>query len=94
MPVSQVVVVVSPDHRELIAAALAHHPQVRLAVQEVPRGTADAVLSAAPELADFTGTGVVLLGDALKGADVLAINTEWDVFRHPDFEEVKEDEKK
>jgi len=27
--------------------------------------------------------------DALKGADVLAINTEWDVFRHPDFEEVK-----
>ena len=27
--------------------------------------------------------------DALKGADVLVINTEWDVFRHPDFEEVK-----
>ena len=27
--------------------------------------------------------------DALKSADVLVINTEWDVFRHPDFEEVK-----
>ncbi len=27
--------------------------------------------------------------DALKGADALAINTEWDVFRHPDFEEMK-----
>lgn len=27
--------------------------------------------------------------DALKGADALAINTEWDVFRHPDFEEIK-----
>lgn len=28
--------------------------------------------------------------DALKGADVLVINTEWDAFRHPDFEEIKE----
>lgn len=27
--------------------------------------------------------------DALKNADVLAINTEWDMFRHPDFEEIK-----
>ncbi len=27
--------------------------------------------------------------DALKGADVLVINTEWDAFRHPDFEEMK-----
>ncbi len=27
--------------------------------------------------------------DTLKGADVLVINTEWDVFRHPDFEEIK-----
>ncbi len=27
--------------------------------------------------------------DAIKGADVLAINTEWDAFRHPDFEEMK-----
>lgn len=27
--------------------------------------------------------------DALKNADVLTINTEWDVFRHPDFEEIK-----
>jgi UDPglucose 6-dehydrogenase len=27
--------------------------------------------------------------DALKNADVLVINTEWDVFRHPDFEDVK-----
>ena len=27
--------------------------------------------------------------DALKGADVLVINTEWDAFRHPDFEEIK-----
>jgi hypothetical protein len=26
--------------------------------------------------------------DALKGADALAINTEWDVFRHPEFEEI------
>ncbi len=27
--------------------------------------------------------------DALKGANALAINTEWDMFRHPDFEEMK-----
>ncbi|MGI9516614.1 MAG: UDP-glucose dehydrogenase family protein [Pirellulaceae bacterium] len=27
--------------------------------------------------------------DALKGADVLVINTEWDMFRHPDFNEIK-----
>ena len=27
--------------------------------------------------------------DALVGVDALAINTEWDVFRHPDFEEIK-----
>ena len=26
---------------------------------------------------------------ALDGVDALAINTEWDVFRHPDFEEIK-----
>jgi UDPglucose 6-dehydrogenase len=26
--------------------------------------------------------------DALHGADALAINTEWDVFRHPEFEEI------
>ncbi|MFN9881165.1 MAG: UDP binding domain-containing protein, partial [Planctomycetota bacterium] len=26
--------------------------------------------------------------DALSGADALAINTEWDVFRHPEFEEI------
>ena len=28
--------------------------------------------------------------DALQGAHALAINTEWDVFRHPDFEDMKE----
>lgn len=28
--------------------------------------------------------------DALKGSDVLVINTEWDVFRHPDFEEMRD----
>jgi UDPglucose 6-dehydrogenase len=27
--------------------------------------------------------------DALKDVDALAINTEWDVFRHPDFRQVK-----
>lgn len=27
--------------------------------------------------------------DALKDVDALAINTEWDVFRHPDFEKIK-----
>lgn len=27
--------------------------------------------------------------DALKDVDALAINTEWDVFRHPDFEAIK-----
>ena len=37
---------------------------VRLAVQETPRGTGDAVASARPELADFTGDVVVLAGDA------------------------------
>lgn len=28
--------------------------------------------------------------DALDGAHALAINTEWDMFRHPDFKEIKE----
>lgn len=28
--------------------------------------------------------------DALEGVDALAINTEWDVFRHPDFKVIKE----
>ena len=27
--------------------------------------------------------------DALAGVDALAINTEWDVFRHPDFDAIK-----
>ncbi len=27
--------------------------------------------------------------DALKGVHALAINTEWDMFRHPDFDEIK-----
>ncbi|MCL4163784.1 UNVERIFIED_CONTAM: hypothetical protein GTU68_029053, partial [Idotea baltica] len=27
--------------------------------------------------------------EAIEGVDALAINTEWDVFRHPDFEEIK-----
>ena len=27
--------------------------------------------------------------DALEGANALAINTEWDMFRHPDFDEMK-----
>ncbi len=27
--------------------------------------------------------------DALDGANALAINTEWDMFRHPDFDEIK-----
>ena len=27
--------------------------------------------------------------DALEGANALAINTEWDMFRHPEFEEMK-----
>ncbi len=41
-----------------------------------------------PEIADkisFANRSI----DALKGADALAINTEWDVFRHPDFDEIK-----
>jgi bifunctional UDP-N-acetylglucosamine pyrophosphorylase/glucosamine-1-phosphate N-acetyltransferase len=37
---------------------------VRLAVQETPRGTGDAVASAHPALAGFTGDIVVLAGDA------------------------------
>jgi bifunctional UDP-N-acetylglucosamine pyrophosphorylase / glucosamine-1-phosphate N-acetyltransferase len=37
---------------------------VRLAVQETPRGTGDAVASARPALAGFTGDIVVLAGDA------------------------------
>jgi UDPglucose 6-dehydrogenase len=28
--------------------------------------------------------------DALKEVDALAINTEWDVFRHPDFRHIRE----
>lgn len=59
----RVVLVVSPDHREAIAAALAAE-DVQLAVQSEPLGTAHAVLAAKPALEGFRGTGLVLLGDA------------------------------
>lgn len=60
----RVVVVVSPAHEDAVAESLSGIPQVSLAVQEEPRGTAHAVLAARPVLGDFSGTGLVLLGDA------------------------------
>ncbi len=62
--VSRVVLVVSPDHHDAVAAALAHHDDVELAVQSEPLGTAHAVLAARPALKGFSGTALILLGDA------------------------------
>lgn len=61
---TRVVVVASPAHRDPIADALAHHPHVEVVVQEQPQGTAHAILAGRAALADFTGTALVLLGDA------------------------------
>ncbi|HBP19559.1 MAG TPA: UDP-N-acetylglucosamine pyrophosphorylase [Planctomycetes bacterium] len=60
----RVVVVASPDNREQMVAALAHLPEVEVAVQEEPLGTAHAILAAKEALSGFAGTGLVLLGDA------------------------------
>lgn len=61
---TRVVVVASPTHRAQIADALAHHPSVEVVVQAEPQGTAHAILAARPALEGFTGTALVLLGDA------------------------------
>jgi bifunctional UDP-N-acetylglucosamine pyrophosphorylase/glucosamine-1-phosphate N-acetyltransferase len=60
----RIVVVVSPEHREAVRAALADLPQVSLAVQSEPKGTAHAVLAARAALEGFEGMGLVLCGDA------------------------------
>lgn len=60
----RVVVVASPDHRDQVAETLAHIPAVQVVVQEDPQGTAHAILAAKPALEGFSGTGLVLLGDA------------------------------
>jgi bifunctional UDP-N-acetylglucosamine pyrophosphorylase / glucosamine-1-phosphate N-acetyltransferase len=61
---TRIVVVVRPEHRELVAQALAGLDEVSLAIQAEAKGTAHAVLAAKEALAGFTGTGLVLLGDA------------------------------
>ncbi|MBL4849969.1 MAG: NTP transferase domain-containing protein [Planctomycetes bacterium] len=60
----RVIVVASPDHRDQVADALSHVPEVEVVVQKEPLGTAHAILAAKDSLADFQGTGLVLLGDA------------------------------
>jgi bifunctional UDP-N-acetylglucosamine pyrophosphorylase/glucosamine-1-phosphate N-acetyltransferase len=57
------VVVVGPGMEDVAAAARAFDPEVRIAVQQVPAGTADAVRAAAPALAGARGEAVVLYGD-------------------------------
>jgi bifunctional UDP-N-acetylglucosamine pyrophosphorylase/glucosamine-1-phosphate N-acetyltransferase len=71
--IRRLVLIASPDHRELLEQAVATWSEERpeaegvrvdVAVQETPRGTADAVLAARRRLEGFTGTAVVLCGDA------------------------------
>lgn len=60
----RVVLVANPDNQAALAEALAHHPQVTVAIQTEPKGTAHAVLAAKDALDGFSGTAVVLCGDA------------------------------
>ncbi len=60
--------------RELGAAVIVHDPE---AMQNVKAELGNEVEYADQAL------------DALKDVDALAINTEWDVFRHPDFRQIK-----
>src|SRR5436305_4342922 len=66
--VERLVVVTSPDTRDVF-------PGVEVAVQEVPRGTGDAVAAARSALAGFDGDVLVLNGDvpALSGEVVSAL---------------------
>jgi bifunctional UDP-N-acetylglucosamine pyrophosphorylase / glucosamine-1-phosphate N-acetyltransferase len=58
----RIVVVCSPDTRELMAASLPE--DVEVAVQAVPRGTGDAVVAARGALAGFDGDVLVVPGDS------------------------------
>ncbi len=73
--VRRIVLVANPDNKDALRKAteewaaerkLRSGADVRwdVAVQETPKGTADAVLSARSALEGFTGTGIVLCGDA------------------------------
>lgn len=73
--VRRIVLVANPDNKDALRAACdewSHERSARssaevswdVAVQETPRGTADAVLAARHHLEGFTGTGLVLCGDA------------------------------
>ena len=57
------VVVVGHGAEAVAAAARDWDPEVRIALQDPPQGTAHAVLQAAPELQGFDGDAVVLYGD-------------------------------
>ncbi len=57
------VVVVIGHQADAVRAALQGIPQVRFAVQAEPRGTGDAVRSAAPALRGATGTVLLMPGD-------------------------------
>ena len=69
----RVVVVASPEHRDQVAETLSHLPQVEVVIQDPPLGTAHAILAAKEALADFSGTGLVLLGDA-PGISLRSLN--------------------
>ncbi len=73
--VRRIVLVANPNNKDALRAAAnewqnerktrsSHEIHVEIAVQETPRGTAHAVLAARKALEGFTGTGVVLCGDA------------------------------
>jgi bifunctional UDP-N-acetylglucosamine pyrophosphorylase / glucosamine-1-phosphate N-acetyltransferase len=59
---SRIVVVVSPETRDTIAASLPEG--VEIAVQQEPRGTGDAVAAARDALTGFDGDVLIVSGDA------------------------------
>lgn len=72
--VAQTVVIVG-HQAELVKQALAHHPDVRFALQAEQRGTGHAVMMAAEPLADHHGPILVLAGDTplLQGQSLVGL---------------------
>ncbi|HET9795696.1 MAG TPA: bifunctional UDP-N-acetylglucosamine diphosphorylase/glucosamine-1-phosphate N-acetyltransferase GlmU [Thermoanaerobaculia bacterium] len=68
------IVVVAGHGRERVAAVVAGRPRVRIAIQDPPRGTGDAVARALPLLEESRGPVLVLSGDTpLITADSLRL---------------------
>jgi bifunctional UDP-N-acetylglucosamine pyrophosphorylase/glucosamine-1-phosphate N-acetyltransferase len=60
----RIVIVVRPDHEAAVREAFAETDDIVTAIQSEARGTAHAVMAAREALAGFSGTLLVLLGDA------------------------------